>query len=60
MTVDELDGALGDAGQNFDYRPLADPNVKYRFYSEIGLAVRVQKGHVTEIALAMIPQERVL
>ncbi len=60
MTVDELDSALGDAGQNFDFRPLTDPNVKYRFYSDIGLAVRVQKGHVTEIALAMIPQERVL
>jgi hypothetical protein len=60
MTVEELDAALGELASSFDFRPLADPNIKYRFYSELGLAVRVKQGKVIEIALAMIPKAHVI
>lgn len=57
MTVDQLDAALGSLAQSYDFRPIADPNVKYRFYSDLGLAIRVQKGRVVEIAMALVPKE---
>lgn len=56
MTTDQLDAALGDLASTYDFRQLADREINYRFYSDIGLAVRVQKGTVVEIALAVIPK----
>ncbi len=60
MTTDQLDAVLGELAANYDFRQLVDKDVNYRFYSEIGLAVRVKKGAVIEVALAMIPKESLI
>ena len=50
----ELDQILKD----LYYCPagLDDPEVRYRFYPELGLAVQVQSGRVEELVVVRVPQ----
>jgi hypothetical protein len=56
MSKDELEQLVG--GEDYDYRQLDDPDTNYRFYANLGLAVRVQKDKVTELVIATIPRRR--
>jgi Zn-dependent protease with chaperone function len=44
----------------FDVRPLDDPKVLYRFYPYLGLAVRIEKDQVVDLAVTQIPRKRLL
>lgn len=57
MTSDELDEVLGDL--MYDYRQLYDPEINYRFYRDLGIAVRVRKGEVAEMIVVQIPERNV-
>jgi len=57
MTTAELDQALSDA--DYDFRQLIDPDVNYRFYSELGVAVLVQGGKVVELVIGQVPKRKV-
>jgi hypothetical protein len=37
---------------------LTDPNVNYRFYRQLGLAVRVRQGVVKELVVVQLPERR--
>ncbi|NCQ33270.1 MAG: hypothetical protein GW802_38645, partial [Armatimonadetes bacterium] len=54
MGKDQLDALLTD--QDYDFRQLTDPEVNYRFYRDLGLAVRVRDGKVEELVVVQIPQ----
>lgn len=58
MSRDELDEAL----ELEDYIPgkFIDPNVNYRFYRDLGLAIRVKGGVVREIVVVQIPEKRTM
>jgi hypothetical protein len=45
------------ADEAFDFRNLDDPGVSYRFYSRLGLGVRVKDRKVVEIIVAQIPRQ---
>jgi tetratricopeptide (TPR) repeat protein len=45
------------AEEPFDLRNLDDPGVSYRFYSRLGLGVRVKDKKVVEIVVAQIPRK---
>lgn len=57
MTTKELDQLLSDA--DYDFRQLIDPDVNYRFYSELGIAVLVQGGKVVELVIGQVPKRKV-
>ena len=57
MTTAELDQVLSDA--DYDFRQLIDPDVNYRFYSELGVAVLVQGGKVIELVIGQVPKRKV-
>jgi hypothetical protein len=57
MTSAELDCILGDS--DYDFRQLVDPELNYRFYSDLGLAVLVQNGKVIELVIGQIPKRKV-
>jgi hypothetical protein len=48
MTVKELDMLLGNNYQPYE---LAEPGVRYRFYREQGVAVRIVSEKVTELVV---------
>lgn len=52
----DLDRVLGDS--EYDFRQLIDPNLNYRFYSDLGLAALVQNGKVIELVIGQIPEEK--
>lgn len=54
MSKAELDELLGS--QQYDYRQLTDPEVNYRFYRHLGIAVRVKHGVVVELIIVQIPE----
>jgi len=54
MGKDDLDKLL--VGQDYDFRELDDPEKSYRFYRNLGLAVRIEGGKVVELVVAQIPQ----
>lgn len=54
MTKEDLETLL--AGQDYDFRELDDPEKSYRFYRNLGLAVRLEGGKVVELVVAQIPQ----
>ena len=45
------------ADEPFDFRNLDDAGVSYRFYSRLGLGVRVKDEKVAEIIVAQIPRQ---
>jgi tetratricopeptide (TPR) repeat protein len=57
MTSAELDRLLGDS--DYDFRQLVDPDLNYRFYSDLGIAVLTQDGKVSELVISQIPKKRV-
>jgi tetratricopeptide (TPR) repeat protein len=57
MTSAELDRLLGDS--DYDFRQLVDPDLNYRFYSDLGIAVLSQGGKVSELVISQIPKKRV-
>ena len=53
MTKAEIDKLL--EGEDYDYRQITDPDVNYRFYRALGLAVRVVRGKVVELVVVQVP-----
>src|SRR5262249_49072200 len=47
MSVAELEQIVGDA--DYDFRQLLDPDLNYRFYSDLGIAVLTQNSKVVEL-----------
>jgi tetratricopeptide (TPR) repeat protein len=57
MTGAELDYLLRDS--DYDFRQLVDPDLNYRFYPDLGIAVLFQGGKVTELVIGQVPKRRV-
>jgi tetratricopeptide (TPR) repeat protein len=57
MTSADLDRILGDS--DYDFRQLVNPDLNYRFYSDLGVAVLVQNGKVIELVIGQIPKRKV-
>jgi hypothetical protein len=58
MSREKLEEIVAD--QDYDYRQIDDPDVNYRFYRGLGLAVRLQEGTVDELALVQVPDRIVV
>jgi predicted Zn-dependent protease len=58
MTQAELEQALPDL--DYDFRQLVDPEVNYRFYRDLGLAVRLREGKVLELVIVQVPERRLI
>jgi tetratricopeptide (TPR) repeat protein len=56
MTRDEIEKLLGD--EEYDFREIDRPGHTYRFYADLGLALRIQQGKVEELAIVQIPRRR--
>jgi hypothetical protein len=56
MSKADLERLLED--EDYDFRQLDDPDVSYRFYPGLGVAVRLAKGRVMELVVAQIPRRR--
>lgn len=57
MNSADLDRLLGDS--DYDFRQLIDPDLNYRFYSDLGIAVLSQSGKIVELVISQIPKKRV-
>jgi len=57
MTTADLDRLLGDS--DYDFRQLVDPDLNYRFYSDLGIAVLSQGGKITELVISQVPKRKV-
>ena len=57
MTNAELDRLLGDS--DYDFRQLVDPDLNYRFYSDLGIAVLSQGGKITELVISQVPKRKI-
>jgi tetratricopeptide (TPR) repeat protein len=57
MTNEELDRVLGDS--DYDFRQLADPDLNYRFYSDLGVAVLIKNAKVIELVIGQLPKRKV-
>jgi len=55
MSTKVLDQLMQDS--DYDFRQLTDPNINYRFYKDIGIAVLVQGGLIAEIVISQIPKD---
>lgn len=49
---------LKDQRADHELRPIADRTTRYRFYPELGLAVRMDSGRLAEIVIAQVPRLR--
>jgi len=47
---------MGDV--DYDFRQLVDPELNYRFYSDMGVAVLVKSGRVVELVIGQVPKRR--
>lgn len=56
MTRDDVEKLLGD--EEYDFREIDQPGHTYRFYPDLGLALRIQNGKVEELAIVQIPRRR--
>ena len=54
MAKRELDQLLKDL--DYSFAGLDDPEVRYRFYPELGLAVQVRSGRVEELVVVRVPR----
>jgi len=54
MPTLELDALMQDA--DYDFRQLLDPGVNYRFYKDLGIAVLIRDGVVSEMIISQIPK----
>jgi len=41
---------------DYDFRQLTDPDVNYRFYKDLGIAVLIRDGVVSEMIISQIPK----
>jgi adhesin HecA-like repeat protein len=57
MASADLDRLLGDS--DYDFRQLVDPELNYRFYSDLGIAVLSQGGKITELVISQVPKRKV-
>jgi tetratricopeptide (TPR) repeat protein len=57
MSNKELDQVLQDS--DYDFRQLIDPDISYRFYPDLGIAVQSHTGMVTEFVISQIPKQRI-
>ncbi|MFL6388742.1 MAG: M48 family metalloprotease [Terriglobales bacterium] len=57
MTNTDLDHLMGDS--DYDFRQLADPDLNYRFYSDLGVAVLTNNGKVIELVIGQLPKRKV-
>ena len=55
MAVADLDRILGS---NWEKRLVVDFSAGYRFYRDLGLAVRIQDGLVAELVVTQIPYQQ--
>lgn len=55
MSKADLEKVL--ANQTYDFRQLDSPEVNYRFYRDLGLAVLVKQGKVAELMVVQLPSE---
>lgn len=55
MSTEELDHLMQDA--NYDFRQLTDPDVNYRFYQDLGLAILIKNKMITEVVISQIPNQ---
>jgi tetratricopeptide (TPR) repeat protein len=58
MTREIFEQILGD--EDYDFRQLTDPNLNYRFYRAMGLAIRIDRGRIAEIQIVQIPERSLL
>ena len=56
MSVAELEQIVGDA--DYDFRQLLDPDLNYRFYSDLGVAVLTQNGTIVELVISQVPKRQ--
>ncbi|HMF16777.1 MAG TPA: hypothetical protein VKE98_06185, partial [Gemmataceae bacterium] len=56
MTEKEAEAVLKDQRAEMTLRYIDDIRLRYRFYPELGLALRIADGRVVEMALAQIPR----
>ncbi|MBZ5521327.1 MAG: M48 family metalloprotease [Acidobacteriia bacterium] len=56
MTSAELDQMLGDS--DYDFRQLVDPELNYRFYPDLGVAVLTKSGKVIELVIGQVPKRK--
>jgi hypothetical protein len=54
MPTRDLDALMQDA--DYDFRQLTDPDVNYRFYKDLGIAVLIHDGVVSEMIISQIPK----
>jgi hypothetical protein len=54
MPTRDLDALMQDA--DYDFRQLTDPDVNYRFYKDLGIAVLIHDGIVSEMIISQIPK----
>ena len=57
MTSADLDRVMADS--DYDFRQLTDPNLNYRFYSDLGIAVLIQGGKIIELVIGQVPKRKV-
>jgi hypothetical protein len=57
MPTADLDRVLGES--DYDFRQLADPDLNYRFYSELGVAVLIKNGKVIELVIGQLPKRKI-
>ena len=54
MTKDQLESAVKE---NYEFTQIVDPEVNYRFYRSLGLAVLVRGGVVQEMMIVQVPSQ---
>jgi hypothetical protein len=55
MSARELDALMQDS--DYDFRQLTDAETNYRFYEDVGIAVLIRNGLVTEVVISQIPKQ---
>jgi len=56
MKRDEIEKLLHN--EEFDFCEIDQPGVSYRFYPDLGLALRVRQGKVEELVIVQMPRRR--
>lgn len=58
ITKQQLEQVLGE--EDYDFRQLVNPDIYYRFYRDLGLAVRIRQDKVEELIVVQIPEHTML
>jgi hypothetical protein len=57
MSNADLERLLGDS--DYDYRQLVNPDMNYRFYADLGIAVLIEQSQITELVISQVPKRKV-